>query len=146
VNDTRGLKPLQQFVAAEARSLMQYMLGVFPWADSRHVEAVNRLLGLIEAERDALAILTRCLYRHKLPPPHAGGYPVDFTSLNFVDLGHLLPLVARHEEESVARLRQAVAATHDDEARQLAQALLDLKLKHLEDLRQLAQPQAAVTS
>ena len=145
MNHTVGLKALQQFVSAESRSLMQYLLGAFPWTDSQHVEAVNRLLGMIEAERDALAGLTRYLYRHKMPPPHSGGYPVDFTSLNFINIDHLLPLVARHEEDSITRLTLALASPHDEEARQLAQALLDLKTKHLEELRQPSQPQAAVT-
>jgi hypothetical protein len=144
MSDTRGLQALHNLVDRESRSLMQYMLGAFPWTTANKSAAVARLLGMTEAERDALVPLTRYLHRHKMPPPRAGGYPVDFTSLNFVDLDFLAALLARHQEDSIARLKDDLAAVSDDEGRRLAHHLLELKTRHLADLRRLTQPEPAV--
>ena len=83
MNDARGLEALHRIAERESRSLTQYMLGVYPWTTTTRSEALDRLQGMIEAERNALVALTRYLYRHKVPPPHSGRYPTDYTSLNF---------------------------------------------------------------
>src|SRR5688572_559499 len=102
MSDTRGLQTLQQIAHREINSLMQYLAGAFPWTRGQS-EALDRLLDMIEDEREALAVLIGYLTKHKMPPPHTGGYPTDFTSLNFIDLEYLVPLLIRHEEEGITQ-------------------------------------------
>jgi hypothetical protein len=145
MNDTRGLEALHRIAERESRSLPQYMLGVYPWTTATCSEALDRLQGMIEAERGALVALTRYLYRHKVPPPHSGGYPADYTSLNFTDLNYLAGVLARSHEDDVARIKDDLGMVHDEEGKRLGQALLDLKVKHLDALRHLNAPEPAVT-
>src|SRR4051794_26129259 len=101
MSDALGLEALQRLAHRESHSLMQYLVGAFPWTRGES-EALDRVRDMIETERDALAALTRYLYRHKMPPPHSGGYPTDFTSLNFIDLGYLCLLLVKHQETGIA--------------------------------------------
>jgi hypothetical protein len=145
MSDARSLEALQRIARREVPSLMQYLAGAYPWTQGQSA-ALDRLQNIIETEREALARLTRYLYRHRMPPPHTGGYPIDFTSLNFVDLHYLVPLLIKHQEEGISRFQTDLAAVSDEEGRQLAAALLELKKRHLAELRELNSPQAAVTS
>lgn len=145
MSDTRDLKTLQRLAHREVRSLMQYLAGAFPWTRGDS-PALDRLLDMIEGERDALTKLTRYLFRHKMPPPLTGGYPTDFTSLNFLDLSYLVPLLTKHEEESIAGIQTDLATFADGEGKQLTEAYLDLKKKNLAELRTLLKPEPAVMS
>ena len=80
----------------------------------------------------------------KIAPPHGGGYPTDFTSLNFLGLEHLVSLLIVHQQENIAALEADLSALTDPECRQIAEKFLAVKKKHLDELRQL-QPEAAVT-
>jgi hypothetical protein len=144
VIDARSLDTLQQIVRRESRSLMQYVAGAYPWTDASHEAAEHRLRGIIQSERDHLIHLTRFLYRHKIAPPHGGGYATDFTSLNFLGLEHLVSLLIAHQQENIAALEADLAAITDPECRPIAEKFLAVKKKHLDELRQL-QPEPAVT-
>ncbi len=146
MSDVRSLQTLQQLVRREARSLMQYLIDAYPWTSASGAEAVDRLRAMILAERDALTALTRYLYRHGMPPPHGGGYPSDFTSLNFVGLEHIVDVLARHQEDAIDRLQTDLDSVDPGEGRQLAEALLALKKKHLETLHEMRTPEPAVAS
>jgi hypothetical protein len=145
MSDERGLQTMQQLVRRECRSLIQYVADAYPWTSASHAEDANRLRGLIAAEREALGSLARYLLRHKLPPPHTGGFPVEFTGLNFVDLGYIVSLLIKTEQESIQQIETDLASVEDEEGRQLAENLLALKQQHLDALHQLQQPEPAVT-
>ncbi len=145
MSEAQSLHILKQLVQRESRSLMQYTAGVFPWTSAGHAEAGGRLRAIIFAERDHLINLTRFLSRHRMPPPHSGGYPIDFTSLNFIGLGHLASLLLKHQYEAIAEIEADLAALTDPEGRKLAEKFLALKKQHLDDLRGL-QHEPAVTS
>jgi hypothetical protein len=145
MSDTRDLQKLQQISQREINSLMQYLAGAFPWTRGQS-EARDRLMDMIDDERVALAKLTRYLYRNKMPPPFTGGYPTEFTTLNFIDLDYLVPLLARHEEESIAQMQADLATVEAGEGKQIAEALLALKKKHQAELSELLKPEPAVMS
>jgi hypothetical protein len=145
MSDARSLHALHQIACREASSLLQYLAGAYPWAHGQ-AEPLDRLRAVIDTEREALAALTRYLHRHKMPPPHTGGYPTDFTSLNFVDLDYLIPLLIKHQEQGIARMQADLASVSDGEGRRLAEVLLQLKQRHLAALRQLHSPEPAVTT
>ncbi len=144
MSDARSLEALQQLVRRESRSLMQYMAGAYPWTDASQEAAEHRLRAIIQSERDTLINLTRFLFRHKISPPHSGGYSTDFTSLNFLGLDHLVSLLIAHQQESIAALESELASIPDQECRHIAEKFLAVKKQHLGDLR-LLQPEPAVT-
>src|SRR5262245_30608573 len=121
MSDARSLEALQRIACREVRSLMQYLGGAYPWAQpvAGQSDALVLLKCIIENQRESLARLTRYLFRHKMPPQHTGGYPTDFTSLNFVDLHYLVPLLIKHEEEGIAKMLADLASVSDPEGRQL---------------------------
>jgi hypothetical protein len=142
----RSLQTLQQIALRESNSLLRYIGDAFPWTTATGSDALERLQAIVRAERDALAALTRYLYRHKMPPPRSGGYPTDFTTLNFIELGYLTHLLTKQQKESIARIESDLASVAAGEGRQLAEALLAVKKKHLVELQHLQKPEPAVMS
>lgn len=146
MSDVRGLQSLHRLAERESRSLMQYILGAIPWTTVADSAEVGQLLDMAMAERGALAALTRYLYRYKMPPPHSGGYPTDFTSLNFADLHYLARVLTQAQEDGIARLKDDLGLVQDEEGKRLGRALADLKSKHLDTLRTLGSSLPAVMS
>jgi hypothetical protein len=146
MNDSRGFQVLQQIAQREMKSLMEYMVGAFPWTTAERSAALERVQSIVQEERDALARLTRYLFRHRIAPPHPGGYPTDFTTLNFVDLAYLTPLLIQEEQKSIAQIASELSSIKDEEGRQIVEEMLAVKKKHLEQLQQLEKPELAVTS
>jgi hypothetical protein len=142
--DPRSLQTLQQAVRRESNSLLQYMAGAFPWTTALRTEALERLETIVLAEREGLAGLTRYLYRHKIAPPPSGGYPTDFTSLNFIDLGYLVPLLVKDQKDNIARLEAELHSVADAEARSAGEEFLAVKRRHLHALEQLQVAEPAV--
>ena len=145
MSDARSLQILQQLVRRENCSLVQYVADAYPWTTASHAGDADRVRSLIAEERQALAALVRYLYRHKVPPPHTGGYPADFTGFNFVTLRHIASLLLDVEQKSIKQIEADLAFVKDEEGRQLAEKLLELKKEHLDALRQLQQPELAGT-
>lgn len=139
---------IQDVIRRESRSLLQYVGDAFPWTTVAEEEALGRLQTLIRAEGAAIAGLARFLFRHHDSPLPSGMYPSDFTTLNFVSLDHLLPLLIAHEERSIADLEAALPSAHDPESRKLLESFLALQRDHLKTLRELGTSarQPAVTA
>jgi hypothetical protein len=146
MNDPRSFQVLQQIAQREIKSLMEYMAGAFPWTTAERTAALDQLQTIVHEERDGLARLTRYLFRHRINPPHPGGYPTDFTTLNFVDLTYLTPLLIQEERKGIAQIASELPSIKEQEARQLVEELLALKKQHLGQLQQLGKPELAVTS
>src|SRR5262245_65245209 len=104
MTDDPKLQPLERLAHRESRSLLQYVVRAFPWTTAGKDASLSRLQTIIHEQRDALGALVRYLYRHKVPPPHAGGYPTDFTTLNFVDVAYLAGLLVQEQEQSIAAI------------------------------------------
>jgi hypothetical protein len=145
VIDARTTAILQELVRRQSRSLLQYVGDAFPWTTREEQAAPAELQKIVEEERqgaaDAVALLLR---RHQMPP-YLGSYPMDFTTINYVSLDHLLPLLVDDERRAIAGLERDVAAVSDPEARGLVQAILDKKRAHLACLTALRRSALGVT-
>jgi hypothetical protein len=129
---------LQELLRRESRSFLLYIGDSFPWATADEKEALVQLQALIEEERKALAGLAKFLARRRIPLPYLGSYPVAFTTLNFVSLDHLLPMLIDDERRAVADLEGDLAGFTDPDCRQEVQKFLDMKRQHVKVLETLA--------
>ncbi|HEV3262154.1 MAG TPA: hypothetical protein VG013_35205 [Gemmataceae bacterium] len=136
--DARTYAVLQDIVRRESRSLLQYVGEAFPWTTPEARGSLTQVQKLVAEERQATDDISRFLFRQHLTPPYLGSYPSDFTTINFVSLEHLLPLLTDAERRAVADLERDVSAVGDPAARGLVQKLLDMKRQHLKALDALA--------
>jgi hypothetical protein len=136
--DARTQTRLQDLLHRESRSFLQYVRDSFPWTAPEESGALARVRTLIEEERQAIVVLGRFLVRHRIPLPYLEPYPVAFTTLNFVSLDHLLPMLVDSERGAIAELEQDQASFTDAACRQEVQKLLDMKQQHLKTLEALA--------
>jgi hypothetical protein len=150
VLSTQDQSLLQDIVRRHLRSLAQYISDSFPWpnGDSTVPEAVFQ--SLAGEERDALAPLIGLLTRSGAPLPYLGSYPMAFTSMNFVSLVHMVPILQEHDRQAAALLQRDIARLRDPEARELAGGLLETVQRHVQRLDSLraalAQPITAAGS
>ena len=138
---------LEDIARRENRSLLQYVRDAYPRITPDEREVLAQVRMMIEEEQQGVGELVRFLYSHHRPPPYLGSYPTSFTSLSFVSLDHLLPLLARHERQELARLQREVELLTDPEAKALVEKIIANKRRHLEALQSLAaahSPQPAV--
>jgi hypothetical protein len=138
VIDAQTQALLEAIVRRESRSLLQYVGEAFPWATREEQAALAGLQTLIEEERQGVATLMQFLVRRGHVYPYLGQYPESFTSINFVALEHLLPLLAEHERRTLADLESDLGRMPDAEARQQVHNYLETKRRHLKALEELA--------
>jgi hypothetical protein len=102
---------------------------------------------LIEEDRGANAAFAKFLTRQCIPVPHLGPYPVSFTTLNFIALDHLLPLLVDAQRRAISDLDRDLLSFTDALCRQEIQKLLEMKRRHLSALEALvvAHPETALT-
>lgn len=129
---------LEAIVQRESRSLLQYVGEAFPWATREEQAALAELQTLIEEERQGVAALIQFLVRRGHVYPYLGQYPENFTTINFVALEHLLPLLAEHERRTLADLERDLGRMPDAEARQKVQNYLETKRRRRKVLEELA--------
>src|SRR5262245_1829171 len=104
--DAQTLSILQDIVGRESRSALQYVHDAYPWTNTSGDQALQSLQELIARERDALIGLTRFFQRRRLPLPVSVSYPTDFTTMNFLALAHLLPILADAEQKLITALEK----------------------------------------
>ena len=135
--DDRTAEIMQEQIRRTGRSLLEYVAESVPWTGAEDREALGRLAQLNQEEREAAARLARLLRRHRVPVPFLGPYPEPFTTLNYLSLDRLLPLLVEDEGRAVADLEAAAAAVTDGEARHALHGLLETKRRHLAALTEL---------
>src|SRR5262249_34101012 len=121
---------LQDVIRREGRSLLQYVSESFPWTTPEERAALAARDTLVREERDAAAALARFLVKRRLTPPYLGAYPMSFTTINYVSLDHLLPLLVEHQRRGITAVEQDVAQLDDREARAQVQSVLDMNRRH----------------
>jgi hypothetical protein len=138
---------LQQIVRREGRSLLQYVSEAYPWITADEKVAVLQLEALIAEERDAIGRLIDLLARRNHTYPYLGSYPTAFTSINFVSLEHLLPMLVDYEARSLGELECDLAEITSPEALAIVQEMVDMKQRHLGLLKSLTtvHPETAST-
>jgi rubrerythrin len=138
VTDVPSYSLISDIVQRESRTLLQYVSDSYPWITSEERDVLAQIRTMIEEERQGMADLMRLLQRRRQPPPFIGNYPATFTSLSFVSLDHLIPLLTMHEREDLQRLEGEVGLISDPEADAVLQKIVEQKRRHLEKLQSLA--------
>jgi hypothetical protein len=133
---TRAL--LHDIVRREARSFLKYVSEAFPWTNTGENKALGRVQELAQEEERAVAALSQFLTRRRYGMPYLGPYPESFTTLNYVSLDHLLPLLIDHQQQAMVDTERDLAGLYDPEAREQVQKILDMKRRHLLTLEALA--------
>jgi rubrerythrin len=136
-NQTATIERLQEIVRRESLSVLQYVRDAFPWTTIEEQEALVPLQKLIAEERQATARLANYLLRTRHQLPYVGSYPMQYTSINFIALEHLLPLLAEEERKSLEQLEQDEQALTDPEVRALIHDFVEIKERHLRMLKSL---------
>jgi rubrerythrin len=146
VMDPRTYSLIADIIRRESRSLLQYVGESYPRITPDQQNTWSQIRKMIGEELQGVADLMRLLQRRHEPPPYVGSYPSSFTSLSFVSLDHLIPLLAAHEREDLERLEREIGVIADPEADELVQTIIETKRRHLEALQSLAakNPQPAV--
>jgi hypothetical protein len=137
---------LTGIVRREQRSLLTYVRDAFPWTTPHEQDELARLAQIIQEQEQATARLGRFLARHKSPLPYLGAYPMSFTTINFVTLRHLVPLLVDSERQAIAELERTLPLIHDPSARVPVQELLNLKHKHVHALETLHLPSSGTVA
>jgi hypothetical protein len=87
--------------------------------------------------------------KHHIVPGPTGPYPMNFTTINFVSLDHLVPLLIDFQRRRIADLESGMARIPNSDARGQVERYLNLKRHHLvvlqEMLKGLDKKQAAAT-
>lgn len=137
---------LQNVFRRASRSLMQYVQEAFPWVSDEERGVLAQVEELIAEERHAIARLADFLRRQRIPLPYVGSYPSHFTTINYVALDRLLPMLADHQRVAVKELERDLAHTTDPEARAEVESLLTMSRRHQGELDRLSavNAQAAV--
>jgi hypothetical protein len=128
---------LQEILRRESRSVLRYVTEAFPWINSTEEKSLAALQRLIAAERDAVVRLGQYLVRHRGTLPFLPSYPASFTTINFLALDYVLPMLVKHERRSIADLERDLASLKDSAARAEVEKLLAVKQRHLPELEAL---------
>ena len=132
--DRRTERILQDVVRKEGRSLLQYVSESYPWTKTNNDPALTTLLQLAKEEQDVAAAVVRFLLKRRWRPPYLGAYPMEFTTINYVSLDHLLPRLTEFCKRRLQELEEDARLVADTEAEALIHALTATKRRHLDVL------------
>jgi len=138
VIDAAGRALLQDIFRRESRSLLEYVSDAYPWATPHERTTLTTLQKLIEEERQNATALGRCLVRCRIGLPHLGAYPFSFTTMNYVSLDHLLPLLVEHQQRALEELQTDLPKIAGQDAQVHVQRILETKRRHLQTLQSMA--------
>jgi hypothetical protein len=129
---------LESIIRRESRSLVQYATESFPWITEQEQLALAELRKIAGEESQAVAILGQFLLTRGRSLPYLGLYPMSFTSINYVSLEHLLPLLAEHGRQALAQMERDAPQIADVQARDMVSRYIELKRQHVKNLENLA--------
>lgn len=138
--DAASRSILTDTIRREGRTLQSYVSESFPWTTPAEQQALERLKQVVEEERQAVGNLIRFLLKNHIAPPTLGVYPGSYTTINFVSLAHLTPLLVENQRRAVGTLEQELTRVCDLEARDQIKRLLEMKRRHLQTLEHLHEP------
>ena|SRR5207302_9769120 len=129
---------VENIIRRERRSVLQYVSEAFPWTAAGEQPALAQLQKLIGEENQAIGKLMQLCARQRHTLPYVGAFPMNFTTINFLSLEHILPLLVRYEAQAIADLERDLAAIGDGETRDQVRDILTMKQRHLAELSALA--------
>ena len=102
---------LRSVIRREGRSLLQYVSEAFPWTTPASPIAGEASAAWPPRSATPSRALMRFLRRQHATPPYLGAFPMGFTTINFVSLDHLLPLLVDEQRpRAIADLERDLAA------------------------------------
>lgn len=128
---------LNRLIHLESRSLPAYLgeAAVFVGPEDERAAAV---LANIQANQRGLVQQLANAVRSRRGRVETGSFPMTFTDLNFVSLGHVLPELLRYQRRDIAIIEScAQSLAREPEARALAEEVLGSEKAHLEQLEEL---------
>jgi hypothetical protein len=129
---------LQGWVRRLGRSLLQYVHESFPFTTAKDAAALPVLARQVKEDQDAAARTIRFLQQQHRRPPAMGAYPMSFTTINFASLSYLLPYLVNEDERAVADLEQtlqSLSSVDHADASGLLRGILDMKRRHVDELK-----------
>jgi hypothetical protein len=135
--DDRSAQVVQAAIRRGGRSLLQYTGDSVPWTAPEDEPTLARLRQLIDEDQKAATLLGKLLRRQRQPVPYLGAYPEHFTTMNYLSLDRLLPLLVEDQRQNVAALEADLGAATDPEARTALREYLALKSRHLAAIEEL---------
>jgi hypothetical protein len=139
--DQQNLFVLNRLLAREARTLLQYLSGAWPWVAPDEEASLAQLQALqVEEQKATRRIYDFILRRHGVPD--TGRFAQEFSNTHFIALDHLLPWLLSYQQWLIAELEKDLRELTDAQARTLAQDHLELKRRHLAELQKLAEQHA----
>ena len=138
--DAHSLALLRRLIAMAGRSLLQYVSESSPWTTPASQEAFTQIIALAQEERDAVSKWMRYMQKHHQPRVVLGSYPVYFTTMNYITVDHLLPLLIAENTHNLSELDRILVQESDEEVRTMIQAYREMKQRHLQTLKALATP------
>jgi hypothetical protein len=136
--DTKTESVHRDIVRREGRSLLQYVEEAYPWVGPDEEAPLAQLRKLVAEEREVLGRLIDLLARRCHSYPYLGSYANWFTTINFISLDHLLPMLVDYEAKSLGELEFALPEITDTGALAAVQDLVDIKRRHLDLLKKMA--------
>ena len=128
---------LTRILQRETYSLLQYLSDLSPWTQFDGQGVLGELDRMRAEEAQAARRLANLLSRRHIHPG-TGGFPQEYTTLHYIALDHLLPLLVQYQQWAVTELEADMTRLTDPEVRAAAQNVLDGKRRHLAALQRLA--------
>lgn len=131
---------LQDILRSESQALLRYVGEADPYTENEaQRRALAEVLEMAADEQNEIGMLARFMMRKRIMVPIAAPYPMYYTTMNYIALAHLLPLLAEHTQEAIGHLETALKHLGNHEASQLVENILNLKKKHRDAFTKLAE-------
>jgi hypothetical protein len=135
--DSATLNVLLGIVRRESRSLLQYVGESDPFATSADGDIAAKIRQIVEEEKAAANALAAQLAGKRHRVPYLGSYPSSFTSVNYVTLKYLVPLLVKYEQEAIADLDRDLGRIADPDMAEEVRTIVAMKRRHLQTLADL---------
>jgi len=145
--DAKTQELLEAMLRRVGRSLLQYVSEAYPWTTAEEQDALAQFQTLAREEGEAAAAIAQFLGQQGYGAPHLGPFPMAFTTINYVSLDYLLPLLVETQRQDLEQMQPALGQVTDPQARDQVQKIIDMSQRHLTTLKALAtsHPQVAST-
>jgi len=127
----------------ESCSLLKYTSEAFPRTTSKNLDALAAVQQMVKEEEYAAIRLARLMQKHRISFPPLGAYPSTFTTMNFVSLDYMVPLLIAYENRRIDEITRQLDKVTDPEVRHQMLYIIELKTRHAQQLEGFRVQQAA---
>jgi hypothetical protein len=134
---------LLELIREENRSLLRYISEADPRVTPEEEPALRQVLEMVNEQQAAVGQIVAHLQKHRVSVPPLGTYPHSFTTMNFISLDYLLPVLVDHGKQRIAQIEAHLPQVSDTRSRVLVQQILDLKRRHVQAIESMLQTVSA---